>query len=397
MAYVVADSDQMRGYSTLMKREALLADMYADFDGIRDVDTPNSIPNGILVKVTRLTGENSHKIPLLKELSGANGTGNQRARGTEEDQSVRFLTLYANQHFKTVSKVSYGPTYRNASWLKLASFTNQQLGTYMKQKRGRYVREALCQLYSSNLADSPTSLTQGFNPNIVFVDSGTATGLRPATYSPVIATYQTNIVAVDTAIGVPGADERLSIKALQNIERYAIDVKKIKPITVNDEECYVLSISGRQKNFLLDPTSTSSMFTLMKEADVRGKGNMAFKNTVYKFGKLLLVEDSRFPVCTINGGTVTFAYADAGDTDARVLTGGDTLWDVCILHGNEAVYQFITEDMKFKTDDDDYQRSGGIGAFVNEGFILTKYDDSTTPTASSIVQQYSMLVLAGSN
>lgn len=399
MAFVAPSQLKKQGYNAKLAYESLMPDFYTDFKGVRDIDTPQTITNGIMVEVrmTDKKGPYSDRMPLLKALSGSNGVGRARARGTEEDQVVVWMDVFANSHHKTVGTLGYGVDAREQGWLALADSVRPQLAKYMQEKRGRYVREALCQVYSSNLTVAPSSKTQGINPNIAFIDNTATTvkGLRPATYHPTLATYTTNIQSAVTALSATASDKRLTLQALQNVERWLIDQKLIEPVEVNGGKKYVFSISGRQKTNLMDVTSTSSLFTLLKEADVRGKGNRALKNECYAWSSLLLVVDPRHPVVTVSDGVVTFSYADAGKVDSRNLTGASTRFDVCIVHGDMAVVNFITEGVHYETDEDDYGRNIGIGSFTTEGFIMTHYDDANAKTATSIVQQYSALIMAG--
>lgn len=399
MAFIAPSQLKKQGYNAKLAYESLMPDFYTDFKGIRDIDTPEAMPNGIMVEVriTDKKGPYSDRMPLLKALSGSNVVGRQRARGSEEDQSVAWMDIFANSHAKTVSTLGYGVDAREQGWLALADKARPQLARYMQEKRGRYVREALCQVYSSNLTVAPLSKTQAINPNVAFIDNTATTvkGLRPATYDPTLATYVTNIQTAVTALSATASDKRLTLTALQNIERWLIDQKLMEPVEINGGKKYILSISGRQKTNLMDVASTTSLFTLLKEADIRGKGNKAIRNEAYGWSSIILVVDPRHPVVTVTGGVVTFAYADAGKVENRNLTGNATRFDVCIAHGDMALVNLITEAVHYETDEDDYGKNIGIGAFCTEGFIMTHYDDANNKTATSIVQQYSALIMAG--
>lgn len=395
--YVVPSQLEMRIWSTKLANESLLPDFYTDFKGVRDIDTPESIPNGIMVETRKENGASTERFSLLKALSEDGAMGRERTAGKEEDQVVTWMDIYANSHSKPVSTANFGVDARNAKWLNLMDRAKPQLARYMQEKRGRFIREALCQVYSYNLTVAPTSLTQAINPNIAFVDNTATTikGLRSPAYNPTTGTYTTNIQTQATALSATASDKRMSLTALQNIERWIIDQKNIEPLDIDGRKSYVLSISGRQKTNLMDVTSSSSLFTLLKEADVRGSGNKALKNECYRWGSLILVVDPRHPVVTVTGGTVTFSYADAGRVDNRNLAGDATRFDVCIVHGAMALVNYITEGIHYAIEDDDYGKSGGLAVFTTEGFILTQYDDANNKTATSITQQCSALIFAG--
>jgi hypothetical protein len=393
MAYLISDNLKRHSWDSMLRKEALTPDIYTDFAGVRDSDTPTSLPQGIMVKYTEKGGNTTHTLPLLKALQSDGGVGRDRAKGNEEDQVVASFQIYANSWFTTVSKSNYGVDSHESAYLNLLKQITPQLGDWVKERKGRYIREALCQVYSSNLTAVPVGVTQGINPNLAFIGGATTdVNLTIPTYDPTLATYVTNIQSSATAIGTPNSSNRLGIDQLNRIMEYATDTKVIKPVKVNGEDCYILTIPHRQKQFLMSD-STNTLFSLFKEADFRGK-NRALNYEMHKYGSLLLVVDPRTPICTVTGGTVTFGYKDVGDNDGRNRTAGATNFDVCILHGNEAVYEYVAEPLHFEEDDDDYGRNGGIGAFQTSGFQLTQYD-AQVPTATSITQQYSAVFLAG--
>lgn len=395
MAYIISDNLKRNRHDARLRKEAYTADFYAEFAGTRDIDTPASIPDGICIKVPNPDGSTTHTIPLLRELTQGVVVGRQKVVGTEEDLVTASLKVYANSWAKAVGMETYGVDYAEGAYLKLMQEVTPAIGRAMGKQRGQYMREAICEIFSSNLTEAPVSVTQGINPNLCFID-GTATTdtVLPATYHPTLSTYQTNIQAVATAIGTPDQYNRLSVGALNAIMDYAIQTKSIRPLVISGKERYILSMSPRQKRNLMDPKGgDSNLFSLFKEADFRGK-NRALKYEMWEYGSLLLVVDERHPVCTVTGGTVSFTYK--GITDGRDLTAGNTKFDVCILHGNEVLYQYEKEPMHWKENLENYGKDKGIGGFCDDGYILAHYD-APTPTASSMVQQGSVLFLATSN
>ena len=393
MAYQITPALEKSSWDLKLRKESLLVDIYSDFAGISDKDS-RAVPSGIFIRYTETNGATTHTLPLLKELNGSGGTGRDRARGTEEDQVTRHLKVYANAWFHTVSKEEYGVDHTASKYLNLMSQITPQLGRWTAQRKGRYIRQALCQVFSDNLVDAPTSLTQGINPNVVFIGgASSSTKNLEVTYSATLATFITNIQSQATAIGTPNSSNRMNLDSLNQIMLYATEHKKLEPLVMNGQNKYMLTMPGRQKNFLMDPTATTSLFNLLKEADVRGS-NKALKYEMYEYGSLLLVVDPRAPQVVITGGTVTFAYADVGDVDNRSQVGAATRFDVCILHGNQCVYEYVTEPQHFKEDSEDYDRFGGVGSFQVSGFQLTKFDGET-PTDTSMHQRYSALFLAG--
>ena len=396
MAYLITDDLERKSWDNRLRKQALLPDFFTDFGGVRDSDTPQSLPQGITVKYMEKGGNISHTIPLLKALNGAGGTGRDRAKGNEEDQVVASFSIFANSWFHTVSTQNYGVDAQNAGYLKLLTQVTPQLGEWFQQRKGKYTREALCQIYSDNLTVAPTNLVQGINPNFNFIGGTTTTINTACTYDPTLATFVTDIVGKRPTAN-SAQYNGLNLDALNQIIKYAAEDVIIKPLKISGKDRYILTMSHRQKNFLMDPNATTSnLFSLFTAADFRGK-NRALKYEMWEYGQLLLVVDPRTPICEVTGATVTFSYKDVGNVDARDLSASNDNFDVCMLLGNEAVYEYETESLHYEEDDDDYKRTGGIGAFTTSGCIMTHYDEQTNKTADSITQQYSAIFLAGTN
>ena len=106
-----------------------------------------------------------------------------------------------------------------------------------------------------------------------------------------------------------------------------------------------------------------------------------------------LYEDPRAPVVGDNGGTLTAGYKGAGSDDSRVGLAG-TLFDVGFVHGKSSVWVPVHEDMHFEEEIQNYRKVAGVGAFAGYGVNRNVYDDQTSPTDTSIVNQNSAAIFA---
>ena len=355
-------------------------------------DEPKTIPDACMVKVTAPTGTFTKAITTLKALSGDGVEGREQQLGNEDVQSMRTLNVYANNFSKAVNVERYGIDAKEMDAYSIRDRVRPQLTRWGKEVMGRYKREAICELFSSNLVKAPTSVTQGLNANIFYVGVN-----DPVAYSSNPATYATNVV--NAKPGTPDATNRLSQAALNElIEKIQIQ-RNIEGVEMGGKTRWVLMVPTRQKKYILSPATggNSSFYDTLKDGDVRGMNNRLLKHVIGEYGPLLMIEDPRSPIATVNGG-VSFAYKGPGDTEDRDFTASNNNFDVAILMGKGAIYEYTMEEMHFEDELQDYKKNQGIGSFCTKGWRVGQFDSpQADQTDTTILAKSCALLLCGTN
>lgn len=372
-----------------LRDEVLMDDPMEALSMTVRTDEATSIPEACMVKVNAPTGSYSKTITTLKALSGNGVQGRTQQLGNEEEQSMRSLTVYANNFSNAVNVERYGIDAKEMDAYGIRDRVRPQLSRWGRETSGRFKREALCEKYSSNLTVAPTSLTQGINANVAI--AGVAS---PVAYSANAATYAT---AIETAApATPTSANRLSQSVLDTLIETIQLYRNIEAITIGGKQMWVLLVPTRQKKFLMNP-GTSNFYETYKDGDVRGPNNKVLKHVIGSYGPIMMIEDPRSPIVTIDSG-VSFAYKGAGDTDGRNLAAGNTRFDVAILMGKGALYEYTMEEIHFEDELQDYKKNQGIGAFCTKGWRVGEFDNPAgSQTDTSILAKSSMLLFCGTN
>lgn len=374
---------QQRSWDSILRSESLTRDVYQDFQGTFS-DDKKMLPNGIMAIVALSAGANNHTIGLLKNLSGAGVTGQEEQLGEETDQELLEQQIFSNDVSNAVNTETYGIDAHDKSAYRILARVQPQLSLWHKEIKGKYIREALLEKYSSNLTVAPTSLTQGFNENILI--KGVALSAQPA-YDSTPATYIANI---STALGLAGAGDQWDVHFLSVLNHWVTAVKKIEPM---DNGRYIVTVPSRQALILRDVASSGSVANFFRDSHVAEAATNAYRWYLGSFGELDLYEDPRAPVVGDNGGVLTAGYKGAGSDDTRVGLAG-VLFDVSFVHGKAAVWVAQHEQMHFEEEIQNYRKVVGVGAFAGYGVNRNVYDDLVTPTDSSLINQNSAAIFA---
>ena len=390
-AYRVDSTTQKLGWDSKLRMEAGVQDVFSDFSGIY-TDQTKDVGNAITVKVKAEKGEHNRTITLMRPLSGGGVQGRDSQMGAEETQLTRSLKVYANTYSNGVVTETYGIDNHDASYLDVIGEVQPQESRWHKEIEGKHIREALVENVSSNLEAAPTSLSAGINSNVLVLDEGIF-GSTKITYSSTALTYATAI-GTATDLSTPDSTNRYSQITLNHII-YQAQLNEIEQINIGGKATWILTVPSRQKINLFAP-GTSGFSKLVEQTDVRGPGNRALSYILGRYGPLLLVEDPRSPVAVIDATTFTPGYKGPGTTDGRTLAAGNNNFDVGMLLGKGSVYEFEAQQLAFKEEVQDYEKTRGIAAVRTTGWVSGVFD-ATTPTDTSIVNKSSMLIIAGSN
>jgi hypothetical protein len=273
-----------------------------------------------------------------------------------------------------------------------------QLSFWLQEMRGKYMREALCEHFSSNLTAAPISKTKTLNENILVKNVNMIlTGNNQADYSA-SASNAAYIEDVGDALNAAGTTSAAlwDVTFLSRIQYWATVTKKIVPL---DNGRYVVLVPSRQAAFLKDPQNSESLFSVFQNSNIteltKGWG---YDQYLGSFGKLDLFEDPRAPVFDLTGSDGSWAisvkYKGAGDDDTRTSTSG-TVFDVGMVLGKGALIETEYEAPHFEDEVQDYNMIKGVGIATGCGYQSTVYyNDATSETRASTINQSSGLLLA---
>jgi hypothetical protein len=374
---------QQRSWDNLLRSESLTRDVYQDFQGTFS-DDKKMLPDGILGVVQLAGGANSHTVGLLKNLSGDGVVGRDEQLGEEVDQELLEQEIFSNDVSQAVNTETYGIDAHDKSAYKILARVQPQLSLWHKEIKGKYIREALLEKYSSNLLAAPTSLVKGFNENILV--KGVDLSAQPA-YDSTPATYVSNI---STALGLAGPTDQWDVHFLSVLNHWITAIKTLEPM---DNGRYVVTVPSRQALVLRDVANSGSVANFFRDSHVAEAATNAYRWYLGSFGEMDLFEDPRAPVVGDDGGVLTAGYKGAGSDDSRAGLAG-TLFDVGFVHGKTAAWVAMHEQMHFEEEIQNYRKVVGVGAFAGYGVNRNVYDDLVTPTDTSLINQNSAAIFA---
>lgn len=387
------DALLQKAWETKLDMESQEGDVRTGFSGTfsGNAEYKGTPPDEAVMKVTLPPGVNEKTIGLLLDLTGGGveGAGKALVNNTE-DMDLRHITVYANDFRHGVNTEQYGLHAHRLAGYKILEKVNPLLARWRNFRRGRYMREAELEKYSSNLTEAPTSRTKHWNRHILFKNVGWSA--QPS-YDSTLATYTGNLVTAATTAGV-GAASQLDNQAFTDIEHFICNEFKIEPFA---DGTYIFYVASRQAVYLKRLNNTNESFAnYTKDAHVEKYVNAAYGNYLTKFGKFHIIEDNRNAVIdhTVATGALTAYYRDVGSTDNRTSAAGNE-YDVNVVSGRNSLIEAIAMPVRYDDDISDFNRLKSIGISESCGFQSKEYDDDTE-TDTSRIGQNSAIVLAGS-
>jgi hypothetical protein len=126
---------------------------------------------------------------------------------------------------------------------------------------------------------------------------------------------------------------------------------------------------------------------------------MRYTGVLGRVGSLLLVEDQRYPtiIRTDDGTnqTLTPSFVKPGNVDGRAKTpSGDARWDIGFLLGQAAVAELEVQPLHFETEEQNYGRDRGTGAFGESGISLVEYDVDAAAVANTSKENKGSIALS---
>ncbi len=396
MAYRINNTDALlqQTWEDILWDESQEQDIFTGLVGTYADDDQN-VPDAIVQRVTLKPGSNQHTIGMILDLTGAGRQGaGINLVGFTETMVTRKFTVYANDVRHGVDTEQYGLfAHRNEAYGILKK-VNPLLGKWLKARRGKHIRQALLERISDNLTASPTSLSTGFNKNILVKNAAITS--QP-TYDSTLSDYTTNIVNALSNAGT-SSSANIDTNFFTTLEYYVTNIWKMRPM---EDGTYIVTVPARQAVFLKQLQSSTSFAGLQRLSLVQKYVDAAYGQYLMQVGKLHLICDDRAPVINYNTstGVLTTAYRDVGSTDNRssyTNTGSNRVFDVFFVLGKAAVTETIAMKPRYDDDITDFNRLRSIGVSTTYGYQLTEFDaDTATDTTRKAFNAGVVLAYSG--
>lgn len=350
------------------------------------------VPDGVVMRVTLEPGETARNIGLLLDLNGAGVQGaGKPITNYAEAMRTRAFSATANDVRHLVDSERFGLYAHRNAYLGLLEKANPALGKWLKARRGKHKRQALLERFSDNLIEAPTSLTTGWNKNILV--KNVAWGSQPV-YDSTLADYTSNI---NTALNAAGETTAALLDGdfFTDLIYYITSVWKLVPM---DNGTYIVLVPARQAVYLKRMSSTDGISGLDRTTLSDSIAKMCRQQVLGQIGPLILVVDDRAAILTRNTGTgaLTAYYRDVGDSDPRssyTNSGATRVYDTMPVLGKGALCEAIAMKPRYDEDLVDVGRKILLAMSTTYGIRVTEYD-ATTPTDSTRKAQNCGMVLA---
>ena len=392
-------NQQIRIYNRVLQSENILYDPWTYSMGVHSVDSKTAIPNVVYIKLDANVKEGRYiQWSMLKELQGEPFEGQTLPTGSEERIVTKWAEAYSNDIAQAVPLEEYGLEAITKEPYRINENAVKLLNTYKAQLEGRYIRNALLETVSHNLTVAPHSLSTIFNPN--FYISGLALTSQPV-YADNAAAAWANTLATAMGGTTRLASASAKLRDLIKLDEYASTYKFIEPIMVDGKPTYLCLLPSPQCTYLKDPATVGSLgatFQLMNRTmDAEA---MNFPTALGRVGRLLIIEDPRYPTLTVGGTsgnyTLTSAYCAMG-RHAEVRDTTATAVQIGMLLGKGAIFELPHEDWHLEYYWMPYDKTYGLGIFATKGWMTPRYKTGATTgggLGGTSIQQDSSIMLA---
>ena len=372
------------------------------------------VPDAVLIKMGGEFDEGAFQltIPLMGKLNAIGPMGRQPADGQEEAVALKFKAVHYNVERKPISISEMSVDGIQDKFYKIGAKGTPMLTTYFMELTDfnchRAIVEGACwsltetAFWTGGSFSTPPQ-TRKYNPTVM-----KRGGSVVATYSTVLATYE---AAIQTYIdSLTTAGNPFSLVGLDAVVNEMC--LRLLPLGWKDDIDYVLLLSDFQCRELQDSTSTTGWSALMRAADPREynaksdqgeDGNRAISGILGVYRRTLIINNGRSPIWdtskAANGFVGYFKPWSSGGflnasevalTRAAKTGAGVGTCEIAIGLGRGAIGNPIIQPLHFDEQMRDYNFNKGLCGARIAGWVRMDFD-ITTPTASSIQNQTSLL------
>jgi hypothetical protein len=416
---------KLKGWSTQLKVESVLNDVFDKLTGaIQENPSGFTVPNDIFMQLeAQKEGTKQLTLPMLLRLKGAAQLGTaQDMLGNEETLRMKFLTVYHNEVKKSVASYGWGESYDDVAWMGIYSQITPLMVEYFKELRGRRIREATILRFAEELTLPGVQAAQQFTPNVFIpntdpasLDTYEANTLTltsptfPAYYAfsdgttQIDATINSIATALKTATITWTKPEYtyLDVPTLLAIDVWCRKTRLMEPMAFGNQPTFVFLIPDEQMNNLLNPFGTASVGKVWNQMKMLTDFESAIPDARFRVGSLLCVTEERTPTLTVTGTTnnwiLTPGFVNPGNefgglNTTAFATASNWVFQVGSIYGKGALVEWIHQHLKYATEQTEYTKIQGKGAYQLAGIQQAVYDEDT-PTESTYIQRSSAIVL----
>jgi len=389
MAYINPQQLQLKIIDSKLRQEAVLADPLTYFAGVYN-EKLKAVPDAVMSKVGSTNGEFERTVAVRLALIGAGVSGRDPVLGHEEELQTRQMTLRANTYGNAVPTLRWGIDADLNKAINILQEVQPALSQWHKEMTGQKIRQALCQIYSPEQIKAPASRNQGLNPNFIV---STATGATQVAFpGTTVSAFATNIdAALPHGVANNLTTSFGALETLAQIQQIADLFMVIESFSANGDNSLLLTVPT--------PVFTQlySTVQLVNSTSIRGfvpnavkfdsKNGDPMAVTGFSYGKLLVMNDPRFPVLNDAAGTLTWYYKQPGGADARFAakTAGSDDYYIGFLTGKGACWEFESSPLQFRENVEDYQRNVGVGAFRVAGYTAGVFSNDPSTFGTGLI------------
>jgi hypothetical protein len=399
---ILPAQSQLLGFDSELRMKSLLQSIYTDVKGHYNAET-KKMSAGIYMEISNAALSKSHTatITMALHLRAAGVMGNAVAIGSEELITTKAATIYRNNCRKVVANPEYGVRKLDQDYLNLRKTNVDNLGVWNQDEEDLEIHQGLLETYGETLywGDTAAICVPNWNANMFVAGLGSDFSQQPV-YSANPATYTNRIVAAILASGngsfAPIPNQTLNQPNLSNLSNFALS-RRIARLPIPGApggKGFILSVSEHQAMYLGDPVwSARNLGSLWIQFNNLNEKVQNWSGALGMYKDMLVVVDHRFatvlPAGTSEPYSMTSGYMWHGDTDRRNLDN-PFVRDVCVLHGNGAVWKWYPEKIHFIEQYDDYGAIKGIGTACVRGIGSLVYDQQTP--AAGTQEQFSSVI-----
>jgi len=327
----------------------------------------------------------------------------------EDELGLLWTELKYNEIKKPIKYRKLGYYYNDTEYLGFVERHGPAIIEYMKELRDTRIHQALLLRVADELLETPTSMSQQFNPNWVIPnlaetsypswdkDAPTRTAgaadsdgyYSSASYAGATS-FAENIAASLIAASGTGSTPkgRCDVEFLLHLEDYLLNEMRMPPVPLDGDVCLPLLVPNRVLIDMLNPNVSGSLGAYWKDvAQYKGEIKRPVINyEVGKFGRLLLLRDPRYMTVTVGGSagayTLVPGFMQPGGNDDRNKSAwsnesGATnfSYDLITALGENAVAEMIKDplipDLRDQTE---YGMRQGRMAYLGSGMQQPWWD-----------------------
>ena len=398
-------NQQIRIFNRKLRMEPALNDIFTYSQAtINSTSKSRVISDAIYLKLE--AGSSAGRfvnVPMMSDITGEPVEGSTTSQsGRERRLSTKFCEAFSTDVSQAVTLEEYGLEALTKAPYSINEQAVKQLGKYKAEIMGRYNRQCLLESYSYNLNNTPHNLPLMFTPNI-FVAG--ATFAQQPRFGNEPQRVGATVGAAPTAAGWAGqiatslatnGGAPATIRVILQVEEY-VSTHKYLPTT---NGIYPFLMPSNQCTYLKDPTVQGSMGAVFVDRSALNESELNYPNVLGKVGRMLILEDERYPTLTITGSAgsygLTAQYRAPGrgaGSDPRDHTQNGI--DVGFVLAPECIIAKTDQDWHLEFQWEDYDKYYGVGIFATLGMSMPLYKNGSITTATNIQQDSSCAILFG--